>query len=398
MKASLRRLLVAVSLAATAAGGCGGGKKEPKKPVVDKKPKVDPTAALEAARAAAKSGDVETAHAKYVEAGKSKDVKVLDEHVKFLLANALPDKAVEVARTFYDSNPADAQGGLIYANALIGAGDFATAIDVAGGLVDLDDKSAAGYEVRGRAKVMGGKIDEGVEDLRKAIEIEPRNVDYLASLGSGLEQAKKPDEAALHLRAALAIDEHNTRAMRLLGLVLRVQFEHQESSKWLLLAVKESPNDPESWFQLAITQNELNDNLEAEVSAQKATALGPTVARYWYVYGELLRFNKKPEDAIGAYRKALDNKPPHPKAAGKLAKVLYETGKAGEAEVFLTELLQTDRNNADLWYNLGWAYSTQKKYKLGVEAFEKYLELASKDDGLRKNAEAELKALKKKVR
>lgn len=396
MKASLAGLMVALSLSLVA---CGGGKKEPKKPVATKKPKVDPEALLSDARVAAASGDIATADAKYTAASKAKaDVEVTDEHVQFLLANSLPDKAVEVAKSFYEANPADSKGALLYTNALLGAGDFATAIDVAGGLIGLDEKNAAGYEARGRAMVMAGKVEEGVEDLRKAVELEPRNSNYMTSYGSGLEQAKRPDEAALQFRAAIDIDNNNARAMRLLGMVRRGQYETQESVTWLMRAVKAAPNDAEAWFQLAVSQNELNDNLEAEVSAQKATSLAPGISRYWYVYGEMLRINKKGPEAIEAYRKALGAKPPHPKAAGKLAKVLYENGQAGEAEVFLTELLQTDRANADLWYNLGWAYSTQKKYKLAVDAFEKYLELASKDDGLRKPAEAELKVLKKKVR
>jgi len=410
VKAPLRRVLIAAVLAArvpvvglvatSLVVGCGGSKKATKTPKdKGKKPPGDATAALEAARAAAKAGDLDTAHAKYTEAGKVKpDVAIVEEHVTFLLGHALPDKAVEVSRAFYDANPADAKGALIHTNALIGAGDFATAIEVAGGLIALDEKNAAGYEARGRALVLAAKIDEGIEDLRKAVELAPKNATYLTSLGSGLEQAKKPDEAALQLRAAIELEPENARALRLLGVVRRAQFETQESVSWLMKATKADATDAEAWFQLAVSQNDLNDNLEAEVSAQKATALAPTVSRYWYVYGEMLRINKKLPEATEAYKHALEAKPPHPKAAGKLAKVLYENGKPAEAEVFLTELLQTDRNNADLYFNLGFAYAAQKKYKLGVEALEKYLELASKDDGLRKTAEAELKALKKKLR
>jgi tetratricopeptide (TPR) repeat protein len=404
----LRRVLVAAALAArTPATGlvvaslvvsCGGGKKATKKPKV-KKPKGDPSGPLAAARAAAQAGDLNTADAKYTEASQARaDVLITKEHVEFLLAHALPDRAVTVAKTYYESNPADAKGGLLYANALIGAGDFATAIEVSDNLVSLDEKGAAGYEARGRAKIMASLIDEGVEDLRKAVEIEPKNAGYLTSLGSGLEQAKKPDEAALQLRAAIEIEPENARALRLLGVVRRAQYETQESVSWLLKATKADPTDAEAWFQLAVSQNDMGDNLEAENSAQKATALSPNVSRYWYVLGEMQRINKKLDDSINSYRKALESKPPHPKAAGKLAKTLYDNGKAAEAEVFLTGLLQTDRNNADLWFNLGFAYAAQKKYKLAADALEKYMEMASKDDGLRKTAEAELKALKKKIK
>ena len=57
------------------------------------------------------------------EASKTRpDIAITEEHVNFLLANSLPDRAVVVSKTFYEANPAEAKGGLIYANALIGAG------------------------------------------------------------------------------------------------------------------------------------------------------------------------------------------------------------------------------------------------------------------------------------
>jgi cytochrome c-type biogenesis protein CcmH/NrfG len=118
---------------------------------------------------------------------------------------------------------------------------------------------------------------------------------------------------------------------------------------------------------------------------------------YWYVYGEMLRINKKPDEATAAYHKAMDGTPPNQKAAAKLAYVLYEAQKYPEAEVFLTESIGKDRNNPYLYYNLGWVYSAQKKYKLGIEAFEKYLELAPKEDGDRGRAAGEIKNLKKKA-
>ncbi|MCL4226547.1 MAG: tetratricopeptide repeat protein [Myxococcales bacterium] len=389
------RPAAAVALAASLVA-CGGGQKESKEPK-EKPAKADPARALAEARAAAKAGELSIADEKYTEAAKGKaDVAIIEEHVGFLLASALPDRAVEVARRYYDINPAEPRAGLLYVHALIGAGDFATAIEVATGVVDLDGKSAAGYEARGRALVMAGKLEEGIEDLRKAVELEPRNAGHLTSLGSALEQAKKPDEAALQLRAAIEADPQNARALRLLGVVRRAQFETQESVSWLMKATKADPTDAEAWFQLAVSQNDMSDNLEAEDSAQKATALAPTVSRYWYVYGEMLRINKKVDESIAAYRRAIDARPPHPKAAGKLAKVLYENDRPAEAEVFLTDLLQTDRNNPDLWFNLGFAYAAQKKTKLAIEALEKFLELASKDDGLRKAAEAELKILKRR--
>ena len=122
---------VAVVLSAPLIVACGGGGKAPAKPV-DKGPaKVSNADVLAEARAAAKANDVTTAHAKYQEAEKlDLQFAVVEEHVKFLLASNLPDPAVETAKHYYETKLSDTKGFLLYANTLIGAGDFATAIEV----------------------------------------------------------------------------------------------------------------------------------------------------------------------------------------------------------------------------------------------------------------------------
>lgn len=393
-----RRTLLPVATSALLLGACSGKtKKDVEEPETTSAPKSDLNTTLTQARAAAQAGEIDTAHAKYLEAEKvNLDVNVVEEHTKFLLAHEMPDQAVQVAKTYYEAKPADSKGSLIYANALIGAGDFETAIAVAGEYVDLQGSDPAGYEARGRAYMLGKKEAEGLEDLKKAVELAPKNAVYVTSYGAGLERAGRTDEAGLQLRAAVELDDKYGRAMRLLGIVRRAQFENQEAVSWLIRATKADPNDAEAWFNLAIAQNDLGDNVDAEASAQKATSLAPSKTTYWYVYGEMLRINKKPDDAINAYKKAMEGKPSHQKAAAKLAFVLYEAGKYPEAEVFLTESIGKDRGNPYLYYNLGWVYSVQKKYKLGVDAFEKFLELAPKEDGDRGKATAEIKSLKKK--
>lgn len=392
--------MVAVAVTPAALTACGGGGAKPKKkttpdkPVV-KGPKLEDV--LAEARAAAAAGDVDKAHAKYKQAeGLKKDIAIVEEHTRFLLSKRQPDTAVEIAKAYYETKPADSRGMLNYGEALIAAGKPAEAAEIATSIISLDETSAAGYELRGRALVLNNRTDAGVEDLRKAVELAPDDANVLTSLGMGLQMAKQIDEAALKLRAAVEKDPTNPRALRLLGQLSRDQFEVQESVKWLLEATKADPNDAEAWFQLAVSQNQLGDDAEAEASAERATQLNGDSSRYWYVYGEMLRINKKPDDATRAYHKALEFKPPHPKAAAKIAITLYESAKYGEAESFITDALKTDPQNPYLFYNLGWVYEAQKKCKLAKDSFQRYLDLAPKDDGDIGKAKAELKSLKRK--
>lgn len=387
------------ALVACGGGGGAGGKKKttPNKGKPSKGPTYDQL--LSEARAAARAGDVDTAHAKYKKAGELKvDLAVVEEHTKFLISHRQPDAAVEVARAYQEAKPADTRGQLNYGEALLAAGKLTDAIDVAGSVVAIDETNGAGYELRGRAQVMNGRVEAGLDDLRKAVELAPDDANFLTSLGMGLQINKQIDEAALRLRAAVDKDPSNPRALRLLGQLRREQFEVQEAVKWLLEATKADPSDGEAWFQLALAQNDLGDNAEAESSAEKATRLIVDNTKYWYVYGEMLRINKKPEQASDAYYKALAIKPPHPKAAAKIAITLYESEKFAEAEVFLTDNIKTDPQNPYLFFNLGKIYAAQKKYKLAVEAYNKYLSLAPKGDGDINNAKSEVKALQRKIK
>jgi len=386
--------LAAAALTVTACGG--KSTKKVKKPT-SKADTLSVAVMLQAARTAAAAGDVATADAKYREAEKAElTLDTVKEHVALLVKHDRAADAVGIAKGYYEAKPSDSNGSLVYANALISAGEFATAIEIAGEVVDLQGTNPAGFDARGRALVGAGRADEGLEDLRKAVELAPQEFEYQLAYGIGLEKAAKVDEAALTLRSALKLKPDEPRALMHLGIVRRAQFEVKEGVGYLMQAVRIDPNLAEAWFNLAIAQNDMGDNVEAENSASKATALAPHVGTYAYVYGEMLRINKKVDEAKAAYQKALDATPPHPKAAVKLALVLYDAGQYAEAEVFLTDMLGKDPGNASLYYNLGWVYSAQKKYKLGVDAFEKYLSLAPKDDSDRGKANAEIKSLKKK--
>ena len=392
--------VVAAPLVTAACGGGGGGTKTRTTP--DKGPKVKAPKyedVLAEARAAAAANNVDKAHAAYRKAEDMKtDVAIIEEHTRFLLARHQPDTAVDIAKGYYEAKPADARGQLNYGEALLAASKYAETMEVATAIITLDEGSAAGYELRGRAAVLSGKVDVGVDDLRKAVDLAPDDANFLTSLGQGLRAAKQTDEAALKVRSAVEKDPKNARALILLGALSREQFEVQDSVKWLLEAIKANPDEAEAWFELALSQFSLGDKSEAESSAQRATQLEPDNTKYWYVYGETLRNNSKPEQATEAYYKSLAIKPPHPKAAAKIALTLYDSQKFAEAEVFITDALKTDTKNPYLYYNLGWVYSAQKKYKLASDSFEKYLSLAPAGDGDIAKAKAEIKSLKRKAR
>jgi tetratricopeptide (TPR) repeat protein len=355
-------------------------------------------ALLGEARTAVAAKQDEVADAKFAAAFEAKpDIAILEEHVRFLIGtNRLP-RAVEVSKAYYDAQPADPKGFHLYSHALIAAGSFDAAADVAGKAIALDDNDAAAHENRGRALFLAGKGPEGIEELRRAAQLAPDNAEYLIELANALHRTGNVNEAALQLRSAIKLSPDHARAHLLLGVVLRDQMELDEAKVYLTKATELDPRDPRPWFELGILQNKLGDNNGAEASLGKSVELGPDNATNWYAYGEALRLNKKYDLAVTAYERAQTLKPPHPKAAAKRGLVLYEAKRYGEAEVFLTNAVREDPKNPYNYINLAVVLKQQKKYKLAIEMYEKFLELAPKEDGDVPKVKSEIRDLKKRV-
>lgn len=394
---TLRVLAAAAALAAAVAVSGGCGSKSPKVEEAEPEPEGPNAAQLATeARAAAAAGDIATADAKFAAAFQaSGDVSILEERVTLLYEHRRVAEAVDLAKAYYDEHPTDSRGIHLYAQALLAAGDYATALGVADELLALDENDAAAHEKKGRALVLGGKADQGVEELRKAVSLAPDDPRYMVELGSALHRAGKVDEAALQLRAAIKLDPDNGRALMLLGLALADQAELEEAEVFLVQATKKS-KDARPWFELGVVQNKRGDDLGAEASLARAVTLEPENSLYQYAYGEMLRFNKKYDEAIEAYRKATELDPPHPKAPAKLGYTLFQAQRLGEAEIFLTEAIRKDPRNPFNYYNLAIVYREQKKTKLAIDMYQRFLEVSDPQDGDRPKAEACIKALKRR--
>ncbi len=394
-------MLLTVALATSVGVGVSacGGKPKKQKTIKEEKPK-GPSAEqlLTEARAAAAAGDIDDANAKYVAAFKAApSADIVAERVQMLIEARRPDAAAEVANEYYEANPTSSQASHIYANALIAKGSFSEALVVTEELLALDDNDAAAHEKRGRALVLGQRVSEGVEELRRAVSLEGQNAAYLIELGSALLLTGQVDEAALQLRAAISIEPENPRALMLLGLALVGQTELQEAEVFLRQATKLS-KEARPWFELGLVQAKRGDDLGAEESLAKAVSIEPDNALYQYAYGEVLRYGKKYDEAIEAYRLATDHDPPHPKASAKLGLALAQSKRFGEAEVYLTEAIRKDPANQFNYFNLGVVYNDEGKLAQAKGMFEKFIQLADKADGDRPKAESCVKQLKKSTK
>ena len=124
--------------------------------------------------------------------------------------------------------------------------------------------------------------------------------------------------------------------------------------------------------------------------------LSPNESLFWYAYGEIYRVQERFDEAISAYRKAIEIDPPYAKAFQKLGLLLADRKQYDDAETVLTQAIRKEPKNPLPYLALAQVQQQQKKNARALENYEKFLDLAPKNDPDRDRAEAAVKQLKKK--
>ena len=84
------------------------------------------------------------------------------------------------------------------------------------------------------------------------------------------------------------------------------------------------------------------------------------------------------------------------KTLQKLGMLLVQRKLYDEAEAVLTQAVRREPKGAPAYFNLGQVYAGKKRYKVAIENYQKFLELAPKGDPDRDRASAAIKELKRK--
>lgn len=182
------------------------------------------------------------------------------------------------------------------------------------------------------------KFAEAHEDLKRAVEINPKHADYRANLGYVLWKLGKGNEAIQAEREALKLDEKNYTANYQLGrFLLRTGDRNllKEAAERLKKALEIDPRQYEVRFELIAAFRELGDT---------ASALGQL---------DILQ-DAKPSDARVSYVSAL---------------LLLDRGDFKAAETSFREAVRREPNLYAGWQDLGLLYLKQNRWTEAVEAF-----------------------------
>ncbi|PIQ24732.1 hypothetical protein COW36_23440 [bacterium (Candidatus Blackallbacteria) CG17_big_fil_post_rev_8_21_14_2_50_48_46] len=125
---------------------------------------------------------------------------------------------------------------------------------------------------------------------------------------------------------------------------------------------------------------------------QALQKLRPMDAEIWYNLGVVYHYNKQPQQAITAYRQAIELKTDYFDAYNNLGVVYIETKSWDRAIEVYRFIVRQRTEDPDVWFNLGVCYAQSNMPEKAMDAFRKVLALQPGHPG----AQQQLKQLEKK--
>jgi predicted O-linked N-acetylglucosamine transferase (SPINDLY family) len=215
----------------------------------------------------------------------------------------------------------------------------------------------------------------GMELVRRAISLNPRQASYHCNLGVMLSDAGKSDEAVEAYKKTLALQPDNFSAMNNLANIIRSRGQFDEAISLYKKAVALNPNYAEAYNNMGNALREKGDMASAVGMYQKSVSLNPNLldavrnlANGLCVLGNL-------DGSIAMYRQALNLKGDHLLTYHNLATVLITAGKGEEAVVAAQAAVALKPDYAKAQQNLGNALKRAGRFDEALAAALRALQL-----------------------
>jgi Tfp pilus assembly protein PilF len=259
------------------------------------------------------------------------------------------------------------------------AGDYATAAD----LFARADTAAPGttdaliYQAKSLVHLQNFNLSESV--LRQYIALHADSDEALYLLGFVLNRENRPKESLEIYTRAATLKTPVGDDLKIVGLDYVLLNDYADASKWLEKAVELDPKNKDAWYYLGRAYYTRGLLPESRRAFQAALHLDPRDARAENNLGLILESEAKPNDALDAYRYAIEWQEVTPRQSEQpylnLGSLLLELDRAGEAIAPLEKAVELGINNASCHLKLGTAYMRTNRLPEAQRELEKAVRL-----------------------
>ncbi|MFO7567978.1 MAG: tetratricopeptide repeat protein [Enhygromyxa sp.] len=218
-------------------------------------------------------------------------------------------------------------------------------------VLDRDPTQNRAHLLLGRALLLEGEHARALDEIESARTREG-DPEVELWLGQALEYNGRAGEARAHYKRALELDPRNLEAAALLGRLYAYDGASRKAIE-LLKPVVDATNDyPYAWLAIGLAQGDLNQKEAAVASFQKAQQYDPSLFEAYYQEGRIHNDRNQHSAAVKALQAGVDKAADHAQerqlidAWRRLGEGYHQLGRRSEAKRALEEYLKLAPANA----------------------------------------------------
>jgi tetratricopeptide (TPR) repeat protein len=192
----------------------------------------------------------------------------------------------------------------------LGAKNYEAAINDMDRIIQLDSAKSSWLLTAADVNFFVGKVSKTEVLLKKAVQVDPKNVDCKLRLAQLHHYMKRFDEEVKLLDEVLLQDIHNAQAYFMKGMMFKELGDTTKAISSMQTAVEQEPDYYSAYIQLGLLFAAKNDPLAAQYY-QNALRVNPNSEEALYNLGMFFQSVNELNPALDAYTRLLKINPEH---------------------------------------------------------------------------------------
>ena len=257
--------------------------------------------------------------------------------------------------------------------ALLNAGRYGDAGDLARALADLHPTHAVAWKALGLSQLMQGQ--DARQALTRAAHLSPSDAEAHGNLGKALQDRGQLVEAVVSYRRTLEIAPDVSAVHNNLGLALHGLGRFDEAAASYERALDITPGLASTYSDLGNALRELGRLDEAVSNYRRALSLNPNYAEAHNNLGLALRDLGHLEEAVASCRRALEITPTLVEAHTNVGHALRDLGRFEQAGAAFGHALALRPSSAEAHLHLAWVRRLQGRTREAEAGCRRALDL-----------------------
>lgn len=174
------------------------------------------------------------------------------------------------------------------ANDLIQQGKIEESIEYIDKAIEINPNESLLWYIRGRMLIELKRYDESIENLDKAFDLDPFNIKCLSTKGIAYEQSGRYDEAMACYDEAIILDPNDSYPLELKGTLYLIGLKDYDNAiKYLNQAKNKNSKNSMTWNNLGDAYLNIGEFEKGLDCCDKARSLDPSNFRAWFTTGEI---------------------------------------------------------------------------------------------------------------